>query len=116
MTRRSAIRGAPAGGELAHPLVLEAPARTLDAGGGALVSWTAHATVWAAIRAVSGRDGVVADAVSSTVSHEIWIRYRPGVVAAQRFRAGERVFHIVAVIDAGEARTWLRCLAEERRQ
>ena len=48
------------------------------------------------------------------VSHEIALRYLPGVVPAMRFRDDARVFHIVSVINVDERNRWLKCLCEER--
>jgi hypothetical protein len=52
--------------------------------------------------------------LTGTISHEIALRYRAGVVPAMRFRKGTRVFHILAVIDVEERKRWLKCLCEER--
>ena len=57
---------------------------------------------------------VEADRLAGSVSHEVALRYRPGIVPAMRFRKGARVFHIVSVIDVDERRRWLKCLCEER--
>jgi len=52
--------------------------------------------------------------VRGRVSHEIWIRYRTGVLPDMRFALGTRVFEIRAAIDSGERHRFLRCLVEER--
>lgn len=101
-------------GELRHRLSLEAPFAEADGGGGATRTWALVAEVWGAIRPLSGNETVEADGFSGRVSHEIWMRYRPGVVPEMRFVLGARVFEIRAVIDSGERHRFLRCLAEER--
>ena len=53
-------------------------------------------------------------ALAGTVSHEIALRYLPGVLPAMRFREDARVFHIVSVINVDERNRWLKCLCEER--
>ena len=52
--------------------------------------------------------------LAGTVTHEVVLRYRAGVVPAMRFRKASRIFHILAVIDAEERGRWLKCWCEER--
>lgn len=101
-------------GEMRHRLALEAPLDTPDGGGGATRTWSLVAEVWGAIRPASGGESVEADGVSGRVSHEVWIRHRPGVAPDMRFRMGARVFEIRSAIDMNERRRMLRCLVEER--
>jgi len=101
-------------GELRHRLALEAPLESADGGGGVARIWALVAEVWGAIRPLSGNEGVEADGVRGRVSHEIWIRYRTGVLPDMRFALGTRVFEIRAAIDSGERHRFLRCLVEER--
>ncbi|MGD9783892.1 MAG: phage head closure protein [Hyphomicrobiaceae bacterium] len=103
-------------GELRHRLTLEQTARADDGSGGAVETWEAVEELWAAVRPLNGSEREWADQVAGRVTHEIWVRYRSGVKPAMRFRAVARVFEIHAVIDAGERRRFLRCLAEERDQ
>lgn len=100
-------------GEFRHRLTLEAPVRTADEGGTAVVTWTAVAEVWAAIRPTSGRERVDADRLTGHVTHEIRIRWRAGVDATQRFRLGPRIFAINAARDLDERRRLLVCACEE---
>ncbi len=100
--------------ELRHRLVLEEIERVSDEGGGFSESWVAVATLWCDVRPIAGSEAVEADRLAGRVSHEIALRYRPGVVPAMRFRGGARVFEIVSVIDVDERRRWLKCLCEER--
>jgi SPP1 family predicted phage head-tail adaptor len=102
-------------GDLRRRLVLETEVRADDGAGGAIRSWTPVATIAAAVIGRSGRETVDADAVSGIVTHEIWIRHRPGLVPGQRLRADARVFHILAVVEADTRGRRLRCLCEERR-
>jgi SPP1 family predicted phage head-tail adaptor len=101
-------------GELRHPLTLEELEREEDEGGGFTETWIAVAEVSAAIRPLSGIESVEADRLAGRVTHEIALRYRPGVQPAMRFRKGARLFHIVSVVNLDERNAWLRCLCEER--
>lgn len=101
-------------GELRHRLVLEDATRIDDGSGSALENWEQHSVVWAALRPIQGNEREVADKLAGHVSHEIWLRYRSGVKPQMRFRHGERIFEIRAIVDVGERSRFLRCLVEER--
>lgn len=101
-------------GPMRHRLALEDATATPDGGGGASVTWSLVAEVWAALTPLSGREGVEADGLQGRVTHEIVLRHRAGISPRQRFRMGARVFDIKAVIDIGERHRFLRCLTEER--
>ena len=101
-------------GELRHRLTLEELRREEDEGGGFIESWAAAATLFANIRPLSGTETVEADRLAGRVTHEIVLRYRPGVLPAMRFRKGARLFHIVTVINWEERNVWLKCFCEER--
>jgi SPP1 family predicted phage head-tail adaptor len=100
--------------ELRHRLTLEQIERVSDESGGFTETWTTVATPWCDLRPLDGVETVEADRLAGRVSHEISLRYRPGVVPAMRFRKGTRVFHIVCVINVDERNRWLKCLCEER--
>lgn len=101
-------------GALDHRLMLEAPSRTADGGGGATVNWSLAAEVWGAVRPLTGSESLEAEGLKGRVSHEIVIRYRVGVTPLMRFSLGARHFDIRTAIDISEERRWLRCLVEER--
>jgi SPP1 family predicted phage head-tail adaptor len=101
-------------GELSHRFALQSPVRTADGGGGAAVTWALIAEVWGALRPVSGGESAEADGVSGRLKHEIWIRYRDGVLPEMRFVLGARVFEVRAAIAHGWRHRFLKCLVEER--
>lgn len=100
-------------GNLRHGLIIEAPLRMADDGASAATSWSFVATVWAAIRAVSGREIVDADGVSARLSHQITIRWRSDLTTAMRFHDGSRIFLIHGLRDVDDTRRRLTCLVEE---
>jgi SPP1 family predicted phage head-tail adaptor len=93
-------------------LTLEQPVRTADGGGGAAVSWEAVIDVWAHVRPITGDERLHHDQLVG-ITHEVWIRYRAGVVPAMRVSDGARIYEIVAVLEV-ERRSRLKCLCEER--
>jgi SPP1 family predicted phage head-tail adaptor len=100
-------------GALRHRIVLEAPVRAADGGGGATVTWTTVAELWAAIEPIAGSESVLGEGIAGRVSHEIVVRHQSGIEPAMRFRQGERLFEIKAVLDVDERRRMLRCLCRE---
>ncbi len=104
---------APTIGAMGERFVLEQPARTADGGGGASVTWEAVAELWAAARPISGDERLRHDQLSGRITHQVWLRYRAGVVPAMRLRQDTRVYEIVAVLEV-ERRSRLKCLCEER--
>ena len=109
MTRKVTI------GDLRQRLMLERVSRVNDGGGGASESWAVVATLWAALMPLAGNEDLDADALSGSLTHEIWLRYRAGVVPDMRLRMGARIFDVRSVIDVEERGRWLRLLCEERR-
>ncbi len=105
---------APPIGKMRQRLTLQQPVRAADGGGGAAVTWTAVADVWAALLPVGGDERVDADALQGRVTHEVWIRFRSDVAAPMRFIFGTRIFDIRSVTDIEEAHRFQRCLVEER--
>ncbi|MFA5900726.1 MAG: phage head closure protein [Hyphomicrobium sp.] len=101
-------------GELRTRVVLEAPERADDGGGGAAVTWSTVADVWARVSPSGGGEAFELDRVAGKVSHEIVIRYRDGVTPSMRFAIGARVLDIRAAFDPDGRRHWLRCFVEER--
>lgn len=102
-------------GDLRQRVTLEEVARVDDGGGGASESWVAVAVLWASVEPVGGDEDIVADVIDGNVTHEVWLRYRDGVVPAMRVTMGTRVFEILRVIDVDERHRWLRILCNERR-
>lgn len=101
-------------GALRRRLRIEAPQRSPDGGGGAVVDWQLVAEVWARIAPVSGRERAYAEQIAAEVSHRITIRYRGDVEPRMRLCADDRVFAIEAVFDPDERRRRLVCLAREQ--
>jgi SPP1 family predicted phage head-tail adaptor len=99
-------------GTLNRRLTLEAPVETDDGAGGVTRSYTAIATLWAAVEPVSARGEVTAAAPGATISHRIRVRTNADITLRHRFRDGARVFRIVAMRE--RARRFLDIDAEER--
>lgn len=101
-------------GILNKRVVLQTVSRALTASGGATETWSDTATVWAAIRPLTGVERYEAQQVKGTLSTEVEIRYR-AVTAQQRFKYGSRYFYITQPpVNPDERNERLVCICEEQ--
>lgn len=100
-------------GQMTARLDLETPEAEPDGQGGATVTWTVAASLWARIEPVSFIVGERATAETATITHRIWVRHRTDLAAGQRFRKGERTFAVKLVRDPDETARYLVCQCEE---
>ncbi|MFW8634277.1 head-tail adaptor protein [Cribrihabitans pelagius] len=103
---------------LTRRLVLEDPQRSSDGAGGFTEAWVARGTLWAGVKALSGRTGAREGASVSLQRYRITLRAAPAGSAArprpdQRFRDGSRVFRIDAVAESDPDGRYLTCFATE---
>ncbi len=103
---------------LSRALLLETPVSVPDGAGGFSVTWQDLGTLWAEIRAGSGRERFAALGPAGEVSLRILVRAAP--VGSdqrprpdQRFREGARIFRILAVTEADVQGRYLICTARE---
>ncbi|HUF88144.1 MAG TPA: head-tail adaptor protein [Thermohalobaculum sp.] len=104
--------------KLSQRLVLEAPERVADGGGGWQVTWSALGTHWAELRTMSARERMSGEREISRVTHRVTVRSAPVGSARrpapqQRFRQGERIFAIRGVAEADHRGAYLTCWVEE---
>ena len=100
-------------GKLRQRVEIQRRDKVPDGGGGWSVDWVKVASPWAWIKPMSGSEGLVAMQLQAQVSHDIIIRYREGVTAADRIFYKGRAFNIQSVIDIEERRQWLQIRAME---
>jgi len=84
-------------GRLKTRLVLEAPSETPDGQGGVTRSYSAVATVWAAVTPLPAREAVEADAAGATERVRIVLRDEFALTLAHRFRDGARIYRVAAL-------------------
>ena len=99
-------------------LTLEKPVRVPDDAGGYVETWTPVGVVWAEVRARTGREVAASGTVVSRVPYAIVVRGapvgHPGRLAPeQRFRDGQRSFHIRSVAEHDANGRYLICISEE---
>ncbi|WP_224824544.1 head-tail adaptor protein [Cognatishimia sp. MH4019] len=103
---------------LNRKLVLETPASVPDGAGGFVESWQPLGTVWAEVRAGSGREKAGAFTTVSSMAFRITVRGAPVGSEQrprpdQRFREGTRLFRILAVSESDPRGHYLMCFANE---
>lgn len=100
-------------GQLRHRIELQEETKAPDGSGGWIDTWATYATVWAKIIPLSGSEGIFGMQLQDTITHDIMIRYRPGVAPVHRVKYGERVFNIRQAINIEERSRWIDIRAEE---
>lgn len=86
-------------GRLRHRVTIEEKQITLDSDGAQEEVWVLWATgVPAEIGALSARELIAAQAVSSKVNTRIKMRYRSGLSASMRIRHRDTIYNIEGVI------------------
>lgn len=103
---------------LTRKLVLEEAQRSPDSAGGWTETWVELGTLWAEVKAGSGRERGLGAAQRSQVSYKITVRAAPDAapsrpVPQQRFRDGARRYEILAVADDHPSRAFLTCHCRE---
>lgn len=101
-------------GDLRERLVLEAPTEAADGAGGVTRSFTAQATLWAAVVPVSARASFDADAPGADITHHVTIRSGVEITTRHRLRVGARLFDIVSVRAADPQGRFVLIEARER--
>lgn len=100
--------------ELRHRVAIEAPSRAGDGAGGATISWTPIATVWADVASFKGSKLLAADQIEEHEPFRVVIRYRAGMKAEMRIVWRGRRLDIVSIFDPDGERRWLVLECEER--
>lgn len=96
------------------PLVYELPTVTRNDSNEAIDTFITVATVWADIDPVSGREYFAGAAIQNDATLKIKIRHRRDITTRGRFRNGNRIYAITAVINVKERNRELICLCREK--
>lgn len=100
-------------GKLIRKVLIEYKTQLADAYGSLVDTWGTHATWWAAIIPVTGREYVSDGKVNSEVTTRMRGRYLNGITPIMRVKYGTRIFSIVAVINIDERNREIEILAKE---
>lgn len=97
----------PSAGRLNRRIQIQVRSQSSDDYAQQLVSWSTVITCWARIRQLGGRELVTAQTIKAESTHEIEIRYRPGITAEHRIVYQGRVFNILNTTDPDTSHTSL---------
>ena len=100
-------------GPLRHRATIQSYAKTRDAYGAEVETWSDFADVWASIEPLIGREYMAAKQLTADVSHKIRIRYIEGLSPTMRVVFGTRTFEIVSIINVQERNKELVIMATE---
>lgn len=105
-------------GELRHLLTFQAKSTAQDELGEPINAWVDVLTCWGKVSPTTGRERLAAQAVQSSVTHSVTVRYAPQfadpkAVAAMRILFGARIFDIHDSINEDERNRMVTLMAEE---
>jgi SPP1 family predicted phage head-tail adaptor len=100
-------------GNLDERVTIEARSRASDAGGGAAVTWTPVAAVWAKVAARPRGEDAEGEARRALTVFELTIRRRTDVTAAMRAVWRGRALYFRGIADEGPHQPYLRVLADD---
>lgn len=103
---------------LNRELALDAPVQSPDGAGGYTTNWVEQGVLWAEIRPGTGREKAAEFMTVAQIPYRITVRAAPQGAASRpkpemRFRAGARIFRILAVTEADAGGQYLVCFAQE---
>ena len=101
-------------GMLNRRIVIQQYIPMQDSSGSTVEAWSKLAMVWAAIRPLRGREYYAANQTQAEITHEITIRWRRDIGAANRVLFGSRVLEIEAAVNPDEANEWLIMMCREK--
>lgn len=100
--------------DLRHQIILQEKVQTPDGMGGHTEAWSTKYETWAAIWPVSAKETRENMRVEANVSHNIRIRFRPGVTSSMIIIFGTRTFEIKGIVNVGERNIRLDMVCNER--
>jgi len=86
---------------------------SVGADGHASPTYATVDTVYGSVTALSGRELINAQQISSLVTHRVKIRYHASVNNHTRFKMGSRVFYVEYIDNKRQMDYWLICICRE---
>ena len=92
---------------------LQSQSETPDGAGGVALSWSTDRKIWCRIRPMSGDQRLEADQRESSVTHEIFARYRDDITTQKRIVHNSTPYNIEAVWSPDEREQFVQIMATE---
>lgn len=100
-------------GEMNRRIKFQSRQETDDGYGGKTIVWLDHASAWAKVEPLSGREYFDAHQTQADVSHRVTTRFRGGIDETMRIVCGEKMLEIESVLDVESAHQRLVIMARE---
>lgn len=100
-------------GDLPHRVELQRATGVRNEVGEEEQTWTTIAQLWAGVKPLSGRELWNAQQVQPDVTHEVSMRFYPGVTPKMRIKFRTRILNIVSAVNVDENDTELRLVCVE---
>ncbi len=101
-------------GRLKHRVTFQTLETTKDAIGQELTTWQNHATVWASIQPLTGKEYFAARQIQSEVSVKVMTRYLSDITSHMRIVEGERIYTILSVVNVDAANRYIEMMCCEK--
>jgi SPP1 family predicted phage head-tail adaptor len=86
-------------GTLRHQVTIQSKTATTDGYGGPVDIWADVVTVWANVESLQGRELATAQSVFAETTTRITMRYRAGVIPANRIIFEGKFYNLQSVVD-----------------
>lgn len=100
-------------GTLRNLISIEKEEHTTNEYGEALSIWIEVQKAWASIYPARGTEKWQSAERHAKATHEIAIRFVPGITPKHRIKFGNRIFNIISVLNTGERNKQLKIIVEE---
>lgn len=101
-------------GRMKHRITIQKYIESKNEYGEVIKNWVDFKTVWASVEPILGRKFFMAETVNSEITHEITMRYIPGVKTNMRVKFKDRIFEQKAPpINVRESNKELKLMCKE---
>lgn len=100
--------------ELRHFIKFQHKVQTSDDMGGFTHTWETYKEMMAAIWPVSSKELRENMRMNSSTTHNIRIRYTPGITSKMKINFNDRVFDIQGILNPDEKNQWLDLVCDEQ--
>jgi SPP1 family predicted phage head-tail adaptor len=93
-------------GELRHRVTIESATIAQDTSGNDIKEWSTHASRWARVRTLKGRELIAAQTEYAEAECEIVVRFVPGLTESMRVNHGGTMYDILNANDVDRIGVW----------